>query len=234
MNCRIVSIHQPNYFPWLGLFDKIMAADFFVFLDDVQYSNNQRHNRNTIKTSNGWSYLTVPVNQHLGDTIHEVTTKDQLRWKEKHLKTIYMNYRKSYFFEAVYPDVEKWLLSEYTSLADQNISIISGIARRFGIETEFIRSSQLGIHGKKEARVIDVVKALNCDCYYSGNGARKYQITSNFEENGINLLYQKYQVEEYPQLWGGFIPNLSVIDYIMNCGYQLPQNIIKNYKEVRS
>ena len=33
----LVAIHQPNFFPWLGYFDKIRRADIFIFLDAVAY-----------------------------------------------------------------------------------------------------------------------------------------------------------------------------------------------------
>jgi hypothetical protein len=42
---KIIAIHQPNFFPWLGYFSKIKQADAFVFLDNVDISlhNTQRH-----------------------------------------------------------------------------------------------------------------------------------------------------------------------------------------------
>ena len=33
----IVAIHQPQYLPWLGYFDKMLKADVFCYLDTVQY-----------------------------------------------------------------------------------------------------------------------------------------------------------------------------------------------------
>ena len=60
----IVSIHQPNYLPWLGYFDKIIKSDIFVIFDDVQYPRGKKGffgNRNQIKTNNGKMWLTVPV-----------------------------------------------------------------------------------------------------------------------------------------------------------------------------
>jgi hypothetical protein len=29
----VVAIHQPNFLPWLGFFDKLARADVFVLLD---------------------------------------------------------------------------------------------------------------------------------------------------------------------------------------------------------
>jgi hypothetical protein len=57
----IVAIHQPQYLPWLGYFDKMLAADLFCYLDCVQFKKNEWQNRNRIKTAQGWQWLTVPV-----------------------------------------------------------------------------------------------------------------------------------------------------------------------------
>ncbi|MCK7503766.1 MAG: WbqC family protein [Desulfobacterales bacterium] len=57
----IVAIHQPQYLPWLGYFDKMLKADVFCYLDTVQYKKNEWQNRNRIKTAQGWQWLTVPV-----------------------------------------------------------------------------------------------------------------------------------------------------------------------------
>ena len=58
-----VSIHQPNYLPWLGYFDKIKNSDCFVIFDDVQFPRGKNHfgHRNYIKTNAGKKWLTVSV-----------------------------------------------------------------------------------------------------------------------------------------------------------------------------
>ena len=217
----IVSIHQPDYLPWLGLYYKMAHSDIFVYLDDAQYSNEADHNANKIKTSQGEQKLKVPVEQHLGDLILNVRTRDELNWKEKHLKALVMNYSKAPFFNVVYPKLEKIILEHHGSIADLNIKINEYICAGFGIKTKIIRSSELNITTTREKRVIDICLKLGGDEYLSGNGARAYQVEEHFISSGIKLTYIDYKPIEYNQLWPkiGFIPCLSAIDYIFNCGF---------------
>jgi hypothetical protein len=217
-----IAIHQPNYLPWMGYIDKIANVDAFVFLDDVQYSNEGGHNRNLIKTPSGKHFLTVPVEQHLGDKINQVRTKDELSWKKKHLKSLEMNYKKASFFNEAFPVMESLINKTYGNIAEMNATIIIEWCKLFGISTKFLWSSDLQLDSAREDKVIDICCKLGADCYVSGNGARVYQVKDHFEQRGIILSYQTYEPLLYPQLWGEFIINMSAIDYIMNCGFNLP------------
>lgn len=216
-----VAIHQPNYLPWMGYIQKIASVDIFIFLDDVQYSNEGGHNRNLIKTPNGKLFLTVPVDYHLGNKINEVITKDNLLWKEKHLKTIAMSYKKAPYFKECYLMMENLLLTSYENIAELNAAIIVEWCRRFGITTEFKWASSMELYSTREDKVIDICSKLSADCYYSGNGARSYQVEEHFTNKNIKLEYQNYKPLFYPQLWGDFEFNLSALDYMMNCGFHL-------------
>jgi hypothetical protein len=215
----IVSIHQPNYFPWLGYFYKIFQSDKFVFLDDVQFSNEGMHNYHYIKTAQGSLRLKIPIEQHLGDYILNVTTKDFLGWKEKHLKTIELNYKKAAFFNSVFDDYRQLIMQNYSSVSEMNISIISFIMSKFGIKTELVKSSELAIKSTKEDKVLDICNALHAKVYYSGTGAKAYQHENDFLNRGVELRYSTFKPFEYSQLWGDFQSNVTVLDYLMNCGY---------------
>lgn len=217
----IVSIHQPDYIPWLGLYYKMAHSDVFVYLDDAQYSNEADHNVNKIKTPQGQFKLKVPVEQHLGDLICNVRTKDELKWKEKHLKTLKMNYAKAPFFEKIFPGFEDVILSHSGSIADLNMAINRYICGGFGIQTKILKSSDMEIHTAREERVIDICLAVGGTEYLSGNGARVYQTESHFTDRGLKLSYLDYKPVEYQQLWPktGFLPCMSVLDYIFNCGF---------------
>lgn len=219
----IVSMHQPNYIPWLGYFYKIYKSDVFVIADDVQYTKHSYINRNKIKTSQGSLWLTAPVNfkNSLKQNINQVKTKDKLIWKKKHLRTIEQYYKKAEFFNDFYELFRETLLKEYDTISDLNISMIKSICKLLGINTEIILSSELNVNGKKLERIINICKAVNVDIYLSGQGAKKYNDLQLFEENNIKLVYTDFKIIEYDQLWGDFIGNMSVIDYIFNCGFDI-------------
>lgn len=217
----IVSIHQPDYIPWLGLYYKIAHSDIFVYLDDAQYSNEADHNVNRIKTPQGTLSLKVPVEQHMGDLIHEVRTKDELKWKEKHLKTLQMNYAKSPFFEEIFPSLSEIILAHQGSISDLNMRINEYVCSGFGFKTKIVKSSNLNITTAREERVIDICLNLGASEYLSGNGARAYQVEEHFTEKGLKLTYLDYHPISYKQLWPkvGFLPCMSVLDYLFNCGF---------------
>lgn len=215
----ICAIHQPDYIPWLGLYYKIAHSDVFVYLDDAQYSNEADHNVNTIKTSNGAFRLKVPVEQHLGDLICNVRSRDELKWKDKHLKTLQMNYSKADYFKDIFPAFSEVIMQNYQSLAELNMAINRFICDGFGIHTKILKSSDMDISTLREERVIDICKAVGADEYLSGNGARVYQSEEDFNQNGLKLTYMSYQPIEYKQLWKEFLPCMSVLDYLFNCGF---------------
>jgi hypothetical protein len=216
---KIVSIHQPNYIPWLGYFYKIAQADIFVFLDDVQFSNQGMQNYHYIKTPQGSFRLKIPVKKTFGESINQVLINNELDWKKKHLKTIEVNYKRSEYFEEVFSDLEFLFSSDHYCIADLDRHLIEFICNKFGISTKLINASELNIHSQREEKILDICDALDCKIYYSGTGARAYQNESNFGKRGIELRYSQFQPFEYTQLWGTFQVNVSVLDYLMNCGY---------------
>jgi hypothetical protein len=219
----IVSIHQPNYIPWIGYFYKIYKSDMFVFLDDVQYIRRGFINRNRIKTSQGVSWLTVPVENKgkYGVNINEMKIMDDSDWKKNHLGSIEMNYKRSDYFNDFFNIFKDYLARDNDKLSEMNMDIIKMICRLFGIKTEIILSSELKAKGIGTERLINICKLVDADKYLSGSGGSKYQDEKMFEDNSIELVYSDFHEKQYKQLWGDFSGSLSVIDYIFNCGYEI-------------
>jgi hypothetical protein len=213
----IVSIHQPQYMPYIGYIYKILKSDVFVFLDDAQYKKNEWQNRNRIKGPNGLVWITVPVSFNFGDKINEVKIVED-GWQKKHLNSIKSAYSKSNYFKDFFPYIENLLSKKYENLSVLNIKCVEMILDYLGVKKEIVISSTLNIDKTKTERLVEIVKKLNGDTYLSGDGAYSYLDEEIFEESRINLLYLNYKPVRYNQLWGDFIENLSVIDLIFNEG----------------
>jgi transcriptional regulator with XRE-family HTH domain len=219
--------------PWLGYFYKIYCSDIFVFADDLQYSNEGMQNYCYIKTSQGPFRLKIPVYQSLGDKINEVRINDESRWKEKHLKIIEHNYRKAKKFSEFFYDYVQLIEKEYPNIALMNSTMIKFIAEKLGITTKYINSSELNINVQKEERALQICNALDGTIYYSGSGAKVYQNEEHFKSIGIELRYSDFTPFIYPQLWlwHGFQSNVSILDFLMNCGYDW-ERVVKSQKKV--
>lgn len=218
----MVTIHQPCYLPYLGVFHKIWKADAFVFLDDAQYSNGYVFEWNRIKTPQGECRLKVPLHKEFGQTLREVAPKDCLWWQDKHIKTVEMNYKKAPYFQELFPAYKEIVSKHHDNLAQLNIELMNFFLRWFGLHDKKIYyASDWQLESRSEARVIEICKRLGANAYLSGTGGRNYQEEEHFEKAGIKLVYQEWEPLEYRQLWGAFRPYMSILDYAMNEGHDI-------------
>lgn len=213
-----VTIHQLGYLPWLGFFDKMAKADIFVLYDDARFEKNYFDNRNKIKTAQGWTWITVPVKYKFGQKLNEVEIENTQRWREKHYKTFLINYNKAPFSPVYLDFFEKIYKKKWERLVDLDITLIKYFAEKLGIKTELIKSSELNCTGEKSQKLLNICKKLNADIYLSGKFGKNYLDEKLFKENNIKVIYQDFKHPIYPQLYGEFIPELSVVDLLFNCG----------------
>ena len=225
----ILSAHQPQYLPWLGYFHKMYHSDIFVFLDNVQYKKREYQNRNCIRTRTGSLWLTVPVLKEADPypNISALRIDNSQDWQKRHWMTIRTNYSRAPFFKEYSPFFEKLYSAEWDRLVDLNIHIIKHIAELLGINKPLILESQLNITTNKTSRIIDICKALKADVYLSGIGGREYLDEKQFESSGIKLIYQDFKHPQYKQCHEPFIPCISIIDLLFNCGGESLKILIK-------
>jgi hypothetical protein len=218
----IVSIHQPQYLPWLGYFDKMNRSDVFVLLDDVQFKKNEWQNRNKIRTSQGWQWLTIPICHESQQLINRTKIMQRTSWDRQHLNAVTFNYKSAKYFDDYISIFELVYRKTWNNLSDLNYEFIIQIKKALGIKTGVKLSSELQITSQGTERLIDLCKALNADCYLSGQDGPKYMDMSLWEKSNIEVAIQNYDHPSYPQHWAKneneFISNLSVIDLLFNCG----------------
>ena len=215
----IISIHQPQYFPWLPYFSKIARSDLFIFLDKVQYQKNGLQNRNELKNSNGRFWLTIPVSFSLGENICDIKMAGS-DWSKKHLKSIRINYSKAknlLFFEE---NIAPILSNNILSLSELNIEIIKTISKNFfELNTKFINQSEISTTEKGSDLILEICKKVNAVKYLSGPNGKNYLNETSFSKNNIEIEYLKnelpnYYPQQHPKI--GFINDISALDFILN------------------
>lgn len=222
----IVAIHQPNYLPWIGFFHKMISSDIFVILDDVVCSNKAER-RNVVKGSTGIINLSIPLLNKKG-LIKDVKVNNQINWKQQHFATLQTCYAKTDYWKTNSPLFYEIYQKAGPNLVDLNLMFIHLFRNLLDIQTPIIKSSEIsGISGAKNTKIISICKALGGEVFLSGTGAKSYLDEEAFRKNNLKVVYQKFEHPVYPQVWGDFNPNLSVVDLLCNCGPNAKQYITK-------
>ncbi|PKL88778.1 MAG: hypothetical protein CVV23_08490 [Ignavibacteriae bacterium HGW-Ignavibacteriae-2] len=214
-----VAIHQPNFIPWIGFFYKIMKADVFVMLDDVQFTKNSFINRNKIKSQNGEQWLTQPVKHSgkFGQQINKVEIINHTKSFSKIKSSIRTNYGKSEYFSEIFDIIDSNLDNE-SNLVKVNVNLIKTFCSYMGFDNKIVFSSSLSTVGDSTDRLISICKELKASNYLAGFGSKNYQESEKFSAEGIQCDIYNFIHPVYNQLWGEFIYNLSIIDFLFNVG----------------
>lgn len=219
---KVVAIHQPQYLPYLGFFHKIAHCDAFVALDHVQFQKNGLQNRNRIKTgtTEGTQWITVPVRQKLGQAINEVQMDAASAWPRKHWNALLSNYSRAPFFAHYGEKLRELLFAGYDNLSHLNMALTAWCMEALQIHTPVFLSSQLAPEGNATSLLLNICRSLGADAYLSGPGGARYMEMPLFEQAGIQVIWQEFTCpvyeQQFPQV--GFVPNLSVVDALLNCG----------------
>lgn len=218
-----VAISQSNYIPWKGYFDIIASVDEFILYDDMQFTKNDWRNRNKIKTSSGVQWLSVPVGSNINRRIRDVEILDA-RWQKKHWKSMEASYRRCDHFDEVAALLEpEYLDKTHRELSVLNRTLIVLVCEFLGIETKISNSWDYELGDGKTERLVDLCLQSGATEYVSGKAAQDYLDESMFHENDLKITWFDYSgYPEYPQRWGEFVHEVSIVDLLFNCGKSAP------------
>ena len=216
-----VAILQSNYIPWRGYFSLIKDVDEFIFYDDVQYTVRDWRNRNKIKTNNGEMWLTIPCGSNCERVINEVEPVNSY-WQKKHWESIRRNYSKSRYWTQYKDFFEDFYINNaWTNLSELNQYLIKEIAVNFlDIKSVIFQDSRAYcVEGKKEDRLLNLLKTVDARTYVSGPAAKAYLNEERFKREDIDVIWFDYNsMHEYRQLHGEFVDKLSILDLLFNHG----------------
>jgi len=223
----IVAIHQPNFFPWLGYFQKIVKCDAFIFLDDVQFPRsgagvNANRVKMIVSEEARWVTATIDRNFEGNRNINQMEFNGTVLWREKILKTIETNYRKAQFFDEIFPLLSKLINNPESNVSHYNSAAVLGLSEKLGIKpNKFYWSSNLPHGGSSNELLASLTKAVGGVEYLTGKGASAYLDENVYKAAGIQLIHQKFQHPVYCQRNSTeFVAGLSIVDALMNIGFK--------------
>lgn len=164
-----ISIHQPNFLPYEGIFQKIAQSDIFIILSHAQFTKNNFQNRFYF---NKWH--TMRTSQH-----HEpIKDKKYLFPREDWIKITNELPKLKIFDEYITED-----------LAETNTNIIVKACEILGIKTTIFRDWQTNSSGTQ--RLIDLIETTGAKTYLSGVSGPKYLDMELFKQHGIKVNFQE-------------------------------------------
>lgn len=217
----MVSVHQPNFMPWLKLLDKILASDVYVAYDTVQYTKSEYHARQRIKTRHGPTWLSVPL-RHVRGTkqlIKDVCIDNSQPFRRKHLK-ILRSYGEAPYFDEVFPMLEEVYARGHELLVDLNMDLISAFCDYLDVPVHIVRASSLPHAGERTERLVQLVREAGGTHHLTNTFGADHQHVDwwRFPAADISVHAHHFEHPEYDQIGAEFVPDLAAIDMLFSCG----------------
>jgi hypothetical protein len=224
---KTVVIHQPDFLPYLGFFHRLLRGDLLVYLDTVRPSNWTTRDKIKLPDGGRWVNLRVEDAPH-GTPIRDLRLSPDSNWRQRNLELFRDSYAHAPHFSEIWPSVEALYSHSGEQLLAFNVQSIQLLLSLFGIEIETAYASDLQPQGSKNELLVDILKKVGATHYLSGPGAKAYFDPEPYAAAGITVEWQEFHHPVYPQQFAGFIPFLSSIDLLFNCGISRSREILRS------
>ena len=152
-----------------------------------------------------------------------------LDWNVKHLNLIESFYKKAPFFNDYFSDIENILTKQYKSLEQLSCQLIYYFRAKLSIYPQaIVKSSAISKSDLSGLdKILDILDNLGAKEYITGSGpgSKRYIDEGEFKKRNIELTWQEYEHPKYNQLFGEFVPYLSVLDLLFNHGEEAKEVI---------
>ena len=211
-------IHQPDFMPWMGYFDKIQNSDLLIYLDDVQFSRRGWTHRDKIRIHNNHAWLTVPIEKknNYFQKIKDTKIKDYSNLGKFHLDKIKNAYQKSKNFENLYLEIEMIYNRNHKFLIDLNLDLIHLFCNFLKIKKKTLFSSNLNLKSKSSERLVEILEINKSNKYLTGEPSKNYIDLALFKQKKIEIIWHKFNEKECMKQYNEFNKNLSALDFLMN------------------
>jgi len=220
MTDTMVSVHQPNFMPWLRLLDKILASDVYVAYDTAQFTKTEYHARQKVLTPSKPVWMSVPV-LSTGDyqPIQDVRIDNKQPFRRQHLHRLRKAYDSTPYFDEVYAIVEQVYAGDHDRLVDLNLDLIEALLAYLDTPVRIVRASTLPHEGDRTERLIQLVQAAGGSEHLTSTYSGRQDVDwERFDRAGLGIVEQRFEHPEYDQIGSDFVPDLAAIDMLFSYG----------------
>lgn len=232
----ILSITQPYFFPYLGLFQLIHATDRLIVFDTVKYRKRSWMNRNRILHPNkSFNYITMPVKRKPENTaICDIEIVGGDGWKEKILGQFSVYAKRAPHYREVRDLITDCFSVKETMYAPLCLEYMSKICEYLRLDFQYDFFSVMDVEIKKVKEPGEwsfyICKELKAKRYLNMPAGVSIFNENLFSENGIELLFLDPRLRSYQQFNKDFSSHLSILDVLMwNSIEEVREMIVEDY-----
>jgi hypothetical protein len=187
----LCAIHQPNLFPRLTTLAKLFAADYWIVLDDVQFTRRDYQHRTRLAGLNDpqrRQWLTIPTHLPNGrpTLIRDALLAEPVRSRRRTAQMLRQHYGTSPHWSAfehrLTPLLDLFETTDKTAdIAEASTRVLLDL---LGWTGKIVRSSQLPARPGRSQRLAAFTGARS---YLCGTGGMKYLQTDLFTAHSITV-----------------------------------------------
>lgn len=234
---KSVAIMQPYFFPYLGYFSLIHAADHWVFFDEVQFIRHGWIERNRVLNSNKTpSYIKVAIKKHSRETsIKDAKINHNVDWRKKIFDQLTCYKKRASYYSDTVDFLKNALSPNFNTISELNIHLIKKVCAHIGIPFTYDVLSNMNFDIKNNIShpgqwALEITKQINGCSYINPPGGIDLFIPDEFKKEKINLFCCENHLTSYTQFSETFIKGLSIIDVLMFNSKGETLELIKDYK----
>lgn len=208
---HVISVQPPEYFPRLQYMALLQRVDHFILADTFPYRRQSFQNRSKLRSPQGWHWISVPIfGNRDGAPIRDVQINPEGRWREKHWRSFFYNYRSTMYFEFFESSFRPFFERSWERLSPCTCRSVELLAELFGLRTSITRASNLDGAPASMASVLQVTNAETIAL------PEKMASSTTLPEEVVQPF--AYEHPTYHQNFEGFEAGMSAADLVFNYG----------------
>ncbi|MFJ5291428.1 WbqC family protein [Streptomyces sp. NPDC088348] len=189
----LCAVHQPNFLPRLTTLAKLFAADYWIVLDDVQFTRRDYQHRARLAdlgdpARHQWLTLPTHLPQGRSTLIRDAVIAEPERTRRRTAGMLRQHYGASPHWpalaQALDPVLDAFTTGRTAAAAETSTRVLLDL---LGWKGKILTSSRLPSRPGRSQRLADLATATGARSYLCGTGGMGYLDQTPFAVQGIDV-----------------------------------------------